>query len=95
MTNVVSIFTKAKKSEPGSKANTAISHIDQYIEASSGSQDTHGAQTDVAFCGDRNVIDRSSSKFSEIEQANADRLKKLEEERKKNNQIVLKSYKIK
>ena len=96
MTNVVSIFTKTKKDEPDEKARTAVSHTRRSDANSGESEDRFQVQVVVEPSDGTAEADRETgSKFNDIELANAERLKKLEEQRKKDNDMVLKSYRIK
>ena len=89
MTNVVSIFAKTKKNESVDKTPASVSGVRLSDAASDGSQNTLEVQV-VKSPGDdtTQTAGETKAKFNDVELANAERLKKLEEQRKKDNQMV-------
>ena len=96
MTNVVSLFKKTKINDADGQREQAVQVIAHYLRPTLSTEDRPETEVDATVSENEAGDDeKTRTRFKDIEQANAERLKRLEEERKKNNQMVLKSYRIK
>lgn len=96
MTNVVSIFTKTKKTQSDDEGKRTVPVSPVHLHSTATTESRSESEVDDSDSGDKardNI--QAEGRFDGIAEANAERLKKLKEERAKENQMVLKSYRIK